>query len=29
MCSGSRFFLMPADVELMPKAYQAYHAERN
>jgi len=25
---GSRFFLMPADVELMPKAYQAYHAER-
>ena len=25
---GSRFFLMPADVELMPKQYQAYHAER-
>lgn len=25
---GSRFFLMPADVELMPQAYQAYHAER-
>jgi intracellular multiplication protein IcmB len=25
---GSRFFLMPADVELMPKRYQEYHAER-
>ena len=25
---GSRFFLMPADVELMPEQYQAYHAER-
>ncbi len=25
---GSRFFLMPADVELMPKQYQAYHADR-
>jgi intracellular multiplication protein IcmB len=25
---GSRFFLMPADVALMPERYQAYHAER-
>ncbi len=25
---GNRFFLMPADVGLMPKEYQAYHAER-
>jgi intracellular multiplication protein IcmB len=25
---GSRFFLMPADVELMPEKYRAYHAER-
>lgn len=25
---GSRFFLMPDDVKLMPKRYQAYHAER-
>jgi intracellular multiplication protein IcmB len=25
---GSRFFLMPADVALMPEKYQAYHAER-
>ena len=25
---GSRFFLMPADVVLMPGRYQAYHAER-
>lgn len=25
---GGRFFLMPKDVELMPKLYQAYHAER-
>jgi intracellular multiplication protein IcmB len=25
---GSRFFLMPADVSLMPERYQAYHAER-
>jgi intracellular multiplication protein IcmB len=24
---GSRFFLMPADVTLMPERYQAYHAE--
>jgi intracellular multiplication protein IcmB len=25
---GSRFFLMPADVVLMPERYQEYHAER-
>lgn len=25
---GSRFFLMPADVELMPDRYKAYHAGR-
>jgi intracellular multiplication protein IcmB len=25
---GSRFFLMPADVVLMPQRYQSYHAER-
>jgi intracellular multiplication protein IcmB len=25
---GSRFFLMPDDVKLMPKRYQDYHAER-
>jgi intracellular multiplication protein IcmB len=25
---GSRFFLMPADVPLMPERYQAYHTER-
>ena len=25
---GARFFLMPADVQLMPERYQAYHAER-
>lgn len=25
---GSRFFLMPADVSLMPKRYQPYHEER-
>ena len=25
---GSRFFLMPDDVKLMPEKYQAYHAER-
>ena len=25
---GSRFFLMPDDVKLMPTLYQAYHAER-
>lgn len=25
---GARFFLMPADVALMPPRYQAYHAER-
>lgn len=25
---GAKFFLMPADVALMPKKYQAYHEER-
>ena len=25
---GSRFFLMPDDVKLMPDRYQPYHAER-
>ena len=25
---GTRFFLMPDDVQLMPKRYQTYHAER-
>jgi intracellular multiplication protein IcmB len=25
---GSRFFLMPDDVQLMPERYQSYHAER-
>ena len=25
---GSRFFLMPADVQLMPERYQDYHAGR-
>lgn len=25
---GSRFFLMPDDVKLMPEKYQLYHAER-
>jgi len=25
---GARFFLMPADVALMPEKYQGYHAER-
>lgn len=25
---GSRFFLMPADVQLMPEEYQGYHATR-
>ncbi len=25
---GARFFLMPADVNLMPKKYQPYHAQR-